>query len=290
MRVLRFLPITLTLFLIYPLWAQQTSNPQTGPPFTPTRAPQSQPNMNPSPAPQDSQAVSVLNQALSAAGGAQAIKAVTDYTGSGNITYHWNQDVQGTVTVTGGGSVNIRLDATLPSGVRSWAIHEGQTTLKKEDGKISQLAATNPNVPTSDAFPYQTPLFPSSLAFPYRQLGTVLSNPSFAISYRGVVQVDGHSAADIQVQRVSVAAADPMNQYHAREFFIDTSTLQIVMTQDFVPKNVAHQIHYSDYRAISGVLVPFAITEKLGGQPISTIQLSQITFNSGLQDSAFVLQ
>lgn len=241
-------------------------------------------------APQDAQAVSVLNQAVSVAGGAQALKAVTDYTGTGNITYQSNSGLQGTVTVEGLGSIDVRVDATIPTGVRSWAIADGITTLKNENGTISKPSAINPKVPSSDAFPYQTPLFPSSLAFPYRQLANILSNPNFSISYKGVVQVDGHSVHDIQAERVGAGKVDPMSKYHARELFIDSSTFQIVMTQDTVPKNVIHQIHYSNYTAVSGVLVPFAIAEELAGQRTWTIQLSQITFNSGLQDSAFVLQ
>lgn len=235
---------------------------------------------------QDSQAVSIFNQALNLAGGAQAHKAVTDYTGSGTITYHGNPDVQGAVSIEGLGSIAVRIDATLPKGVRSWAIHDGVATAKSENGKLS--GASNPN-PGSVPFPYQTPLFPSSIAFPYRQLGTVVGNSSFSVSYKGITQVDGHSVNDIQVQQVS-AGKDAMGKYHAREFFIDTTTFQIVMTQDVVPKNITHQLHYSNYTAVSGVLVPFAITEQLGGQQTWTVQLSQITFNSGLQDSAFVLQ
>ena len=239
---------------------------------------------------QDAQGVNVLNQAITLAGGTSALKAVTDYTGSGNITYHGNSDVQGTVTIKGLGSIAVRLDATLPTGVRSWAIHDGQTALKQENGTITQLAAINPNVPSSDAFPYQTPLFPSSIAFPYRQLTNVLANPSFSIAYKGIVQIDGHSVHDIQIQRVLAGIVDPMSKYHSREFFIDSSSFQIVMTQDTVPKNITHQIHYSNYIAVSGVLVPFGINEQLGDQPTWTIQLSQMTFNSGLQDSAFALQ
>ncbi len=236
---------------------------------------------------QDPQAVSVLNQALTAAGGATAHRAVTDYTASGTITYHNNPDVQGTVSVKGLNSVAIRIDATLPTGVRSWAVHDGVATTKHENGKLS-VAANPPNVPSSDAFPYQTPLFPSSIAFPYHQLTTVLASP-FSISYKGITQVDGHSVHDIQVQRVSAGGFDPMRQYHAREFFIDTTTLQIVMSQDLVPYNVVHQVHYSNYTVVSGVLVPFGIAEQLGGTPTWTIQLGQFAFNSGLQDSAFAL-
>lgn len=238
---------------------------------------------------QDPQAVSVLNQALNAAGGATAHRAVTDYTGTGNITYHNNPDAQGTVTIKGLNAIAIRIDATLPTGVRSWAIHEGVATTKHENGTLS-VAANSPNVPSSDAFPYQTPLFPSSIVFPYHQLTVVLANPSFSISYKGIVQVDGHSTHDIEVQRVLAGGTDPMSKYHAREFFIDSTTFQIVMTQDLVPKNVVHQIHYSHYSTVSGVLVPLTLAEDLGGQQTWTIQLSQITFNSGLQDSAFVLQ
>lgn len=237
---------------------------------------------------QDPQAVTVLNQVLSAAGGATAHRAINDYTGTGNIIYHNNPDVQGPVTIKGLNSVAIRLDATLPTGVRSWAIHDGVATTKHEDGKLS-VAANPPNVPSSEAFPYQTPLFPSSIAFPYHQLTAVLANPIFSISYKGVAQLDGHSVVDIQIQRVS-PGRDPMSQYHARDFFIDTSTFQIVMTQDLVPKGGVHQIHYANYTPVSGVLVPFAITEDLGGQSIWTIQLSQMTFNSGQQDSDFQLQ
>jgi len=268
MRILRLLPFVAFL-LPSVLFAQVQSNAATA-------------------ATQDPQAVSVFNQALSAAGGSQALKAVADYTGSGNITYHGHSDVQGTVSIKGLGSIAIRLDATLPTGVRSWAIHDGVAAQRNEDGTLS-VAATNRKVPTSDAFPHQTPLFPSSIAFPNRQLTNVLADRNFGISYKGVTRVDGHSVLHIQVQR-SASRPDPMSQYHTREFFIDTTTFQIVMTQDLVPKNTVHQIHYSNYQAVSGVLVPFAITEELGGTSTWTVQLSQMTFNSGLQDSAFVLQ
>jgi len=241
------------------------------------------------PARQDVQAVTVITQALTVGGGATALKAIADYTASGNITYHEKSDVQGTVTMKGLGSIAVRLDASLPSGTRSWAIHDGVAVTKREDGKIIQFAP-NPKAPSSDAFPYVTPLFPSGLAFPYRQLSNILGNPSFGLSYKGIVQADAHSVHDVQAQRVSASGFDPMSKYHIRDFFIDTATLQIVMIQDTVPKNVVHQVHYSNYNTASAVLVPFTISEQLGGQSTWTVQLTQFTFNSGLQDSDFALQ
>jgi hypothetical protein len=135
-------------------------------------------------------------------------------------------------------------------------------------------------------------MFPGSLGVPHTQLVVVLNHPRFSITYKGVVQLDGNSVHDVQVQRVLPGQTQPdsMTEYHTIDFFIDTTTLQIVMTQDNVPKHIVHQVRYSDYRPVNGVLVPFSIGEQMGGQGTRDIHLSQISFNTGLQDSAFALQ
>jgi len=235
--------------------------------------------------------VNVLNQALTVAGGMAAIKAVADYTATGNITYHWNPEVQGSVTVRGLGLGQIRVDANLPRGVHSSVISDGQTSTKAEDGTLSQYPPPYP-VPSSDAFPYQPSMFPGSFVFPHAQLVAVLNSPRFSVSYKGIAQVDGRSVHDIQVQRVlpGQAQTDSMTEYHIMEFFVDTATLQVVMSQDSIPKHIVHQIRYSDYRPVNGVAVPFSISELMGGQKTRDIQLTQISFNTGLQDTAFALQ
>jgi hypothetical protein len=243
-------------------------------------------------APQDPQAVSVLNQALVVAGGTSAIRAIQDYTGSGNITYPSEQDAQGTVTVIGMRSTEFRMDANLPTGVRSWAVSDGEIARKSENGTISRMVPQGP-VPSSDAFPFQTPLFPGSIAFPYRQLAAMLNNPRFNISYKGLVEIDGHSVHDVQLERMPVGAVSSTSlalQPRTRDVFIDASTLQMVMTKDIAPNNAIHELRYSDYRAVNGVLMPFSIAETIGGQQTWTIQLSQIRFNTGLQNSSFALQ
>jgi hypothetical protein len=245
------------------------------------------------PASQDLQAVAVLDHALAAAGGALTLKAVTEYAGTGNITYHWKQDVQGTVTIYGKGGGQVRIDANLPAGIRSWVVNEGQTSLKAENGTVSQFPPQVPVIPSSDAFPYQAPMFADSLIFPYGQLVAVLNNPLFNISYAGILQLDGHSVHDVQIRRTPPNQSDPsgfFTQYHTVDVFIDTTSFQIVMTQDNVPKNVVHQVHYSAYAPVNGLFVPFSISEEMGGQQTWDIQIAQIRFNTGLPDSTFVLQ
>ena len=78
MRLVRCGLLLCYFVLSVSVWARQTQQVST-----------------PSAASRDPQAVTVLNQALSVAGGAAAITAIADYTGTGNITYPSEQDAYG---------------------------------------------------------------------------------------------------------------------------------------------------------------------------------------------------
>jgi hypothetical protein len=242
-----------------------------------------------SPAPKDPQALSILNQALTAAGGLTTIKGITDYTATGTITYHWNPDEQGKVTVRGLGLDQFRVDANLSRGVRSWIISSNETIIKSENGAVWQYPPSYP-VPSSDAFPYKAPIFPGSLALPHSQLVTISNGSLFGASYKGIVQVDGRAAHDIQAEISGQAQPDSMAEYRTIDLFIDTTSLQLIMVQDNIPNHIVHQIRYSNYTTVRGVLVPFSIAEQMGGQRLWDMQLTQISFNTGLQDSAFAAQ
>lgn len=270
----------LCLLVAAPMSAQQPQSPQ-----------QTELPTTPAPAPKDPQAVSVLNQALTIAGGVTSIRTITDYTATGNIIYNWNPEEQGSVTVLGLGVDQIRMDANMARGIHSSTISAGRSSTKSEDGRVTQYPPSYP-VPSSDAYPYQPPMFPSSLIVPHMQLATVLSSPRYNISYKGIAQLGGNSVHDVVVQRVRPGQTQPdsMAEYHTIEFFIDASTFQVIMTQDSVPQHVVRQIWYSDYKPVNGILIPFSISEQVGGQKSREIRLSQISFNTGLQDSAFALQ
>jgi outer membrane lipoprotein-sorting protein len=247
-------------YISFPTFAQQSSAPST-------------------PVNKDPQAVSVLNQALAAAGGLSALTAIQDVTGTGNITYSQPQSLQGTVTVRASGLDSFRVDATLPAGVRSQTISHGQMSVTAVDGTIAQLRS-------------QAPASPSRIFLPYFLLAPALNGAWFNLSYKGLGQLDGRSVHDIQVQQVFSGPPDVegiIAEYHTVDFFIDASTFQISMMQDTVPKHLSRQIFFSNYTNVSGILVPFAISEQGGGLPTWTIQLNQVTFNSGLQDSDFKL-
>jgi hypothetical protein len=276
MRLKRFGLLTFLLVSVA-VWAQQPGTSQQG--------------TTPTPAPQDPEAVSVLTQALALAGGTAAIEAIADYTATGNITCDANPAAQGSVTVLALGVEQVRLDANLPRGVRSFSISAGQTTTKTEDGRLNRYPPPYA-LPSSEAQTYQPPMFPGGFVLPYAQLAIVLGHPRFNIAYKGVVQLDGKSVYDIQALRVMPGQTRPdsMTEYHVMDVFVDVATLQLVMSQDNVPNHIVHQIRYSDYRPVNGVLVPYSIDEQLGGQRTRDIQLIQVSLNTGLQNSAFAIQ
>jgi len=227
----------------------------------------------------DPQAVAVLQQCLNLAGGVSSVIAVADYTATGTVTYHWaGQDVAGNVTLRGRGLDQFRVDASLPTGVRSWAASRGVSSERAEDGSVSR----------SRGF---ATLNPSSFVVPYLLLAAALKSPNYNLSFKGAVEVDGHSAYDVQVGTVMLSP----NGIDVTDFFIDSTTSQVLVMRDMArpPTNSlegpSHEIRFSDYRTVNGVAVPFSIKEAVGGQETWVIQLNSVTFNPGLSDSTFQL-
>src|SRR6266478_1148258 len=108
MRIGRLLlSFVLSVLFLIPSVAQQTTTQQ---------GPQS--------VQRDAQAISILSQALNAAGGATRLGAIQDFTGTGTIAYNWaNNQVPGSVTVYGKGLDQFRMDAGMSSGTQSFVVN-----------------------------------------------------------------------------------------------------------------------------------------------------------------------
>ncbi|HKV77341.1 MAG TPA: hypothetical protein VJP02_04335 [Candidatus Sulfotelmatobacter sp.] len=224
---------------------------------------------------------------MAASGGAQAVATIQDFTGTGTITYFWaGQQVQGSVTVRAKGVSDFRLDANLPDGIRSWAAIRGKGFTKNASGQLVTI-------------PYYNAVNLAGLTFPVSQIVLALQqSTSTSVTNLGLVQADGHSVYRVRVQESFSQKEDPtgdLARWNTKEFFIDLSTFQIVKTQDIVYSarqylaGVPREIHFADYRPVNGILVPFSLIETVNGQQSWTMQLNQMTFNTGLQDSDFQL-
>lgn len=235
-------------------------------------------------APHDTQAVNTLVQCLTAAGGVQAISAIQDFTGAGNITYFWaGQQVTGPVTVRGLGVPYFRLDAQLPQGTRSWLVTGLQGTTKSADGST---------IPIS----YANVVNMGSLTVPYLAIATALSDSSISISTVGTTTVDGRQGLIIRTQRTFSATDDPtgdLAKLNTKNYVIDAQTFAILETQDtfwsedgrMLPTK--REMVFSNFKAVNGISVPFSIVEKLGGQQTWSLQFDSVTFNSGITADVF---
>ena len=209
----------------------QATQPQPIPPQS------AQPAMIFPPAPKDPQAVSVLNQALSVAGGAAAIKAVTDYSATGNITYNGNPDEQGTVTVQGLMFDQIRLDANLSRGTHSSVILAGQSTTKAEDGTLTQYPPAYP-IPSSEVHLYQPPLFPACLILPHAQVVLALNSPRFTASYKGNKLLDSSTVLDYSLLMENKTMSEPKSLQEAILYFSNPDNCLSYLVARRWPKGV----------------------------------------------------
>jgi hypothetical protein len=234
----------------------------------------------------DSQALTILNQALAAAGGVSTIATIQDVTGTGSIAYNWaGQQVQGAVTLRQLGSNSFRLDAGLTNGTRSWAVSYGAGSVREVDG-------TSHPIGLADAVNL------GALCFPLAEIYADTQDSSTTLIYVGATTIVGRTAFQIHIQRNYSAQIDPngiLSQARARDFFIDAANLQILKIQDFThpgdkfQEPYTHEITFSNYTVVGGLLIPFALGESIAGQQTWTIQLSSVTFNTGLTDSDFQL-
>lgn len=232
----------------------------------------------------DPRAVATLTQVLNAAGGAAAIRAVQDFTATGSITYYWAGDeVRGTATLRGKGISAFRLDAALPSGARSWFVLNGDGKLRDTDGNVTDI-------------PLHNALGLAALSVPLQRVAANANDASFSIYDKGVVQMGGQQFRQIRFEQPVPAKTDPdgsIGRLGTFDLFIDPLSNLIVglhdQTHPVVSMNIdiPRALYFSDYRSVNGVLMPFSISEWIGGQRVWSLQLTSITVNTGLTEADF---
>jgi hypothetical protein len=263
MRIQRLGPLFAfsALLFVVPIRAQQST--------TPTR---------------DPQALSMLQQCLTAAGGTQAISAIQDFTETGSITYFWaGQQVNGTVTIRGLGLSDFRLDANLPQGTRSWLVNGLQGTVKNADGSTKPIS-------------YADAVNQGGLTLPYLAIAAALNDPSVSISMAGTTTVNNRSGVIIQTQPTFASGDDPggeVAKLNTKSYVIDSQTFVLFETQDTLWSTdgrmlpTKHEVIFSNFKMVNGISVPFSVAERVGGQETWSLQLTSVTFNSGLTTGLF---
>jgi hypothetical protein len=229
----------------------------------------------------DPLALTILQRAIAAAGGADALAAVRDFTGTGKVTFYWaRQEVKGDITVRGRGTRQFRFDATLPEGVFSFGSNNGSGWSKQPDGTIRRI-------------PFYNSVSLGSTTFPIAHLALALREPSTSITYLGLIKKEDLQVHHIRVKQSFGAGDKLLGKLGEKEFFIDPTTFYVVGTRDMVhpegriKTDDTRDVLFADYRVVDGIAVPFFIEELGGGQRTFAIQLEKISFNGGLADADF---
>jgi hypothetical protein len=148
-----------------------------------------------------------------------------------------------------------------------------------------------------------------SLTLPYIKLARVLQDPGIELSYVGLQSIGGTSFHQIRVIRHLSKADDPKDSFaglRSADYYLSSTDLKIIGIVDkvhpnrlgvgfdnrynLISKDLQHAVYFSDFRQVNGVLVPFSISEELARQRMWSLQLTDITFNTGLADADCTLK
>jgi hypothetical protein len=228
---------------------------------------------------QDPTAIAVVNKVVATAGGMDSLSTLSDYTASGQITYFWgDKPVTAQVTIRGRGQDAFRLDATLSNGTRTWSVINGQGHTTAEDGKTTNLA-------------YHTALGLRWLTFPIPKLLLSLRDPNLTIVDKGLKAVDDKQFEDIHIESTI------KNKLHAKlsteDYLVDPLTFTLSEIDDNthpsndILKDIPHAVTFGNFQTVQGISVPLSVSEKVNGQVVWSIQLTQVVFNTGVKDTDF---
>ena len=232
----------------------------------------------------DAQAISILSGILAKAGGEATIAAIQDFTASGTITYNWAPaPVSGSATVRGRGQVQFRLDATLPNGSLSYVVDTDGGFFKDVTGAISDI-------------PLHNTVNVGVLSFPYTRVLAALNDPTTSVSYVGLAQLADGAAQQVRLQRRFPESQDPrgiLSELTITDLFVNIQSGLIEKISDMthpldnLTRAIAHDLEFGSYQTVAGIEVPMAITEKILGQVIWSLEIGNMAFNTGLTDTTF---
>lgn len=232
----------------------------------------------------DPRAISILSAYVAASGAGAA--SVTDFVASGTVTYFQaGKKVQAPVKVEGLGAIDFRLDAQLPNGTRSWSVSQAGGKLQKTDGTTTRM-------PWSDAVHLLCATWP----VPY--VVAALNSASTSITLVKQTTFAGQPAYDVRIEQVLPASIDPRGHFSklsAKHIFIDARSYLALGTQDWSHSKFSsrpplkQRFFFSGYREVDGIAIPYDVTETIAGQRTWSLQLSSISFDTGLTPANFTL-
>jgi len=214
---------------------------------------------------------------------------VTDVTLTGSVTWSGGATPDtGTVTLLASGTGESRMNLVLSNGtwteIRDSSAGVAQGQWIAQGGAKGLFAAQNC---VTDAVWFFPPL------------GSLAQGPNVVLTYVGQETQNGVAVQHIQsyIYQQNPAGLNPSpQQLSTIDFYLDASTfLPVAITFNAHPDNSASinlqtEVDFSNYRALSGVMVPTHIEKLSQGNAIADITISGAVFNTGLPLSDFAIK
>jgi hypothetical protein len=233
----------------------------------------------------DPRAVALALKAMHAMGDPATVAGIADSVAVGTLTMHGSQgDFSAPTTIKTKGTQELRMESQWTTGTSARIVNGGKGIILKPDGSVKALILKNTFAERAHHIP--------ALSMVSEQ-----ASPMVEITASGQSSVAGAPADVISLSLPT--SSDPHQVQFFREstrrsFYIDRlSGLISKLEYPLYPENggprAKIEIFYSDYRNVSGVMVPFHQTTYLDGTLQSELVLTSVQFNVGLADSDFIL-
>ena len=254
-------PIFLLAFVFFVSTAVHAQQPPTAPPAV-----------------RDPAAVAAIQRALAALGGSGVLGQVRDCVAHGNIQVSEGSALTGGSFVWKTAGTEFRYETPSPAGIHVFASGHGraatlQNGVIESKGRHVRLAAFPPHLPGV-------------------LLLNVLSDAQSRLTYVGTGLVGTTPAVRV---RTSVGADALTAAITLQEWLLDSST-GLPLRVEFQLFDSANRrfsmkaaFEFSNFRAVSGVLVPFRIATFHNRELNGVASLSSVAFNTGLNASEFDL-
>jgi len=230
----------------------------------------------------DSQAVAVLNQALTAMGG-QSVPTIQDTVVQATLTPPPSRaGTPGPVTITTKGPNKMRIDGS-GGGKTSVVIFNSGTELRSKGSGWQPVPSANSDHQRIEHLP--------ALMLAYE-----LNRPDVSAGYVGVEMVEGRSAHHVLLARVSKLAngLDEISTKNSQiDVWLDAKTMLVskisflYLSETDWRVGLPMEIFYYNYQSINGLLVPFHQKCLFDGQPLDDMQITSFAVNQAPSDLRF---
>ncbi len=210
----------------------------------------------------------IVKKMIEAQGGRKTLEGIKDSTYSGSMEMIL-MGISGSATMYQKEPNMMRMDAEVM----------GMTFTQAYDGNIAWM--TNPQTGATEEMPENAAEYVKREAMGF---SSILNPEKFGITftYKGKEKIE---EKEYHVLEQAFADGYKMTHYIDPDTFLTYKTIGMSLNQ--IGVEVQNETFPSDFKKVENIMVPHTITIYQDGEEYMKITLTEVTFNSGLEDSFF---